>query len=754
MATKPRKLIIVESPNKCKSISGYLSSIDSDSKWDVVASVGHIQALNSDKKGKFGSLGINKETLDMDYQLSQKGTEVVKTLLKMIKDNNYERIVIATDSDREGEAIAEHLRIRLKLKDKDYDRCTFNEITKEAIEKSLNDPRKVNKDLIKAQDSRRILDRVVGWEAGSAVGRAMNQKTPMGRVISQAVKMVVMRERERKAFVQEEHYGVKLFFDNWTAELDLKQSDLLDADAESNYWKDKVLAEKIAASLKNGKLGVIDSSKEQKQKFAPPPFETATMHQAAVNVLGWTAKKCDSVAQKLYQESHITYIRTDSTVISDDAFAALQKYGKEKGYDVLDKKREGKKGKVDQEAHECIRPSNFFFDGTGLSDDEKLLYDLIKTRCVASQLGAAIYDVVTLTLATEDDYIFKASGSTLIDKGWRHLLVRDDSDDDDEAATDEGSKNPVPVKNKGDEVVATNSEVLIKKTQKPPRLTQATLGIMLHKNGIGRPSSYANIYEKIGETQHGYVSIKGKFYEPSDHAEKMVAITEEDLCIMDTAFTISMEEHLDDIANGKIQGDAYIFDFFSRLEDNLDTILKKHTTPDSKCLACGEQTLRRIGKKDGKGFFWGCKNPECKKSFSDKDGKPIDGDKEFLNEDGTPMFPCPKCKKHLIRISSKKTKKLWWICSDKTKECNFIAPVDKNKEPDFEAQKATEEWHKKIADAHDADGKPIFPCPVCDKALIKSMSKSEKLYFRCMSKKSDCDFFTMADEDGNPIEKD
>ena len=753
MATKPRKLMIVESSTKCKPITGYLASIDPNSKWDVLASSGHIQSLNSDKKGKYGSLGINKETLDMDYQLSQKGTDVVKTLLKMIKENNYDRIVIATDSDREGEAIAEHLRVRLKLKDKDYDRCTFNEITKDAIEKSLNEPRKVNKDLIKAQDSRRILDRVVGWEGGSAVGRAMNQKTPMGRVISQAVKMVVVRERERKAFVQKEHYGVRLSFGDWTAELDLKQSDLIEADSEDNYWQDKVLAEKVVEKLKNGTLGVIESSKELKPKFAPPPFETATMHQAAVNKLGWAAKKCDSVAQKLYQESHITYIRTDSTVISDDAFIALQKYGKEQGYNVLEKKREGKKGKVDQEAHECIRPSSFAFDGTGLDADAKLLYDLIRNRCIASQLEPAIYEVVALTLATDDDYVFKASGSTLVDMGWRVVFEDVNDEDEDDSKPNNNSKNPVPQKNKGDEVTATGSELLIKKTQKPQRLTQATLGAMLYKNGIGRPSSYANIYEKIGETQHGYINTKGKYYEPSDHAEKMVAMTEDDLCIMDTAFTMSMEEHLDDIANGKIKGDAYIFDFFSTLSENLDNILKKHTKPDSKCLACEQITLRRISKKDGKSFFWGCRNPDCKKSFSDRDGKPIDRDKEFLNDDGSAMFPCPKCDKHLIRIQSSKTKKFWWICSDKTKECGFIAGDNEKGEPDFEAQKSREEWEKKIADAHGEDGKPLFPCPICEKALIKGMSKSEKLYFRCSARKADCDFFTMADDEGNPKEK-
>lgn len=752
MAAKPRKLLIVESPTKCKTLAGFLSSIDPNSKWDVLASVGHIQDLNSDNKGKFGSLGIDKKTLDMDYQLSRKGTDVIKTLKKMIKENNYERIVLATDSDREGEAIAEHLRIRLKLKDSDYDRCTFNEITLDVVEKSLNSPRKINKNLIKAQDSRRILDRVIGWEAGAAVGRAMNQKTPMGRVLSQAVKMVVVREREREAFVQKEHYGVKVKIDDWTAELDIKQSDLLDPDAEDKYWQNKELAEKITEALKGADLAVIDSSKEMKEKFAPPPFQTSTMHRAASNTLGWTAKKCDSIAQKLYQESHITYIRTDSTVISDEAFEALRAYCKKEGLNAVTTKREGKKGKVDQEAHECIRPTNFDFDGTGLGADEKLLYDLIRTRCIASQLQASIYEVVSLTLATDDDKILKASGSTMVDKGWRVLLDGDASEDEEDEA-ENTANNPVPLKSKGDVVTVDESELQIKKTQKPPRLTQSTLGAMLEKEGVGRPSSYANIYEKIGEDHHGYVTVKGKFYEPSEHAEKMVAITEEDLCIMDVAFTMSMEDHLDDIANGKVKSDAYIFDFFKRLEENLDSILKKHTKPDSKCLACGEQTLRRIGKKDGKGHFWGCRNPECKKSFSDKDGKPIDRNKEFLNEDGTPMFPCPKCQKHLIRITSKKTNKPWWICSDKSKECGFIAPNNDKDEPDFEAQKSREEWAKKVADAHDEDGKPLFPCPECGKALIKGLSKSEKWYFKCSARKADCDFFTMADEDGNPKQK-
>ena len=197
--------------------------------------------------------------------------------------------------------------------------------------------------------------------------------------------------------------------------------------------------------------------------------------------------------------------------------------------------------------------------GEGLDSDEKMLYDLIKTRCLASQIEAAEYEVVSLTLATDDDYIFKASGSRLVKKGWKSLLSGDDSGDEENEVE---AKNPVPLKKNGDEVIPESSELLIKKTTKPPRLTQVTLGAMLKKNGIGRPSTYANVYEKIGADHHGYVNEKGNFYEPSPHAEQMVEITQDDLCIMDTAFTMSMEDHLDDIANGKIENDVYIYNFF------------------------------------------------------------------------------------------------------------------------------------------------------------------------------------------------
>lgn len=760
-----RKLVIIESGGKKPVIKAALEKLQPDVKWDIQASGGHIQTLNSDKGGVFGSLGIDKATLEMDYKLSTRGADVVKRLREMIKKNNYDQIMLATDKDREGEAIAEHLRQRLKLGENDYDRVIFGEITFEGIKEGIENPRKVDKNLTKAQDARRILDRVIGWEGTTAVSSAANMKAPMGRVISQAVKMIVVRDRERSEFVEKEHYGISIKVDNWKAELDLKQSKLIDTeDNDSSYWQDIDLAKKIAEKMKGTKIAVIDSSQETKLRYAPPPFETSTMHQEAFKKLRWKSKKTDAIAQKLYQDGHITYIRTDSTMLSDTAFINLTKYAKEKGLRILEVKKEGKNGKVAQEAHECIRPSSFDFDGETLDADEKALYQLIKRRCIASQLEPVRYEVTKAVLATDDDYIFKASGSVVVDKGWQSFLDGDDDDDEDESGEEKVSQtasNPVPLMSIGDEVTATDAEVLIKKTSPPPAFDESLLGKTMEKYGVGRPGTYTSTYQSIGLNGHGYVDDKGKYFKPLDNAKKMVDITSDDLCIMDIAFSASMEDHLNDIANGKIENNTYITSFFERLEDNLANILKKHTTPPAVCLDCGEAKLTRIPRKTGNSYFWGCKNTDCGATFSDDNGKPIDFDKEFLNEDGTPKFPCPTCKLALIRITSKKDGRQWWICSDKEKDkdkkCKYIVRNTNEKvksgEPDFESQKSFDEWKQKIKDAHNEDGTPIHPCPDCGKALVKSVSRKGSDYYKCSAKKADCDFFTMADDEGNPEQK-
>lgn len=783
-----KNLMIVESPAKCKKLTKILNSLsDGKDDWDVKASVGHVLSLNTKKDGKFGSLGFDKETLDTDYVPSDKGRKVIADLKSLIRNNKYDRIVLAPDPDREGEAIAEHLRIVLGLGD-NYERCTFNEITTQVIKESVNNPRKIDKNLVMSQDARRILDRVVGWDGYAAVSRVLGEKTPVGRVQSKVVDFVVARELERKEFKETKYFGIKCNFDSsWKANLDVKASGLIAEDEA--YWTNKAEAEYYAKKIKN--LVVLDVEKSEVSEEAPMPFDTMSMQQAAINKLGFSLEDTTDVAQKLYQDGHITYIRTDSTAISDEGFSLLKAYCEEKKYPVLSKKRTGKSGAVAQEAHECIRPTDFTFDSSTLSLKHRELYELIKIRCLASQLEAAKYDRTAMKFKadTDDtndvdggdeftklsDLIFKASGKILKYEGWRVLLAADDSsasedEDEDDTSSDKNAKNGADEDTETmpdlsvDEVV-TPAEVVCeaKVTKMPSRYTQATLLKKLEQHSVGRPSTYKTIFQRIGDEaagSHGYVLKEGKGKKtklmPSEHAIRMVEATRDFLSIMDTNFTKEMEHALDDIANGEREREQYLYNFLELLDSELSKMIevkgiKAKTVKYEQCPKCKEHKLVRIPKKEKGKFFWGCRNDECRASFSDEKGKPVDRMAEFLNEDGTPKFECPKCKAALFRFTSRQ-KEIWWRCSQPDDVCKFIVRPQKNKDaPDLEYAKSTQDWFKAIEDAKNPDGTPKHPCPECKNALVRVATKDkDKFYFRCASKKSECEYTCSEDDEGNP----
>lgn len=770
-------LMIVESHKKGVKISSILKKImPKDESWEVIASSGHVLDLNTSKEGQYGSLGINKENLDMDYVPSKKGAKIINDLKSKLRNKKYDRVILATDPDREGEGIAEHLRIRLGL-GQDYERCTFIEITEKAIKEAFGKTRKIDQHLIMSQDARRIVDRYVGWEGTTAATKVLGVLTPIGRVQSKVVDFIVEREKLREDFVEVSHFGLNCDMGGWKAVVDAEASGLLE---EGNkQWINGDEAKSLANQIK--KLKVEEMEKSVVSEIAPLPFETLTMQQAAFNKLGFNSKKCDKLAQALYQAGLITYIRTDSTTLSDDGYEAIKQYSIDNDLNlpVVPEKRIGENGVVAQEAHECIRPSDLSFDSSSLDKDERELYELIKLRVIASQLKSAEYDKTSLVLKVDlesavapldakynklADLVLKASGRVIKYKGWRVLLDGDDSAEEEEVE-DADNSNPVPSINEGTVVDVESATVKAKKTKPLPRYTEATLKQKLKRYGIGRPATYTSIFEKIGKDQHGYVleegSKKTPRLAPSAHARGMVAATKNYLSILDVDYTKDMEGCLDEIANGETNRDEFVFDFFRKLDDELQKMLKEEgikMPTYKKCLKCGEEKLRSHNRKDGSGSFWGCTNQECNATFNDEKGEPVDKMSEFLNSDGSPKFPCPKCEKALIRILAKKDKTPYWICSTGKEVCKYIVSEVRGgeKAPDFEAQKQREEWFKKVADAKNEDGSPKFPCPDCKNALVKHERRNEEgvFYFKCSSRKDVCNYMCDVGEDDKPKHKD
>lgn len=771
-----KNLMIVESYEKGVKITGILKKTQpKNENWEVIASSGHVLDLNTDKKGKYGSLGIDKTNLAMDYIPSKKGAKIISDLKNKIKTNNYDRIIIASDPDREGESIAEHLRIRLSLGE-NYERCTFIEITEKAIKEAISKTRKIDKRMIMSQDARRIVDRVVGWEGTTAATKVLGVLTPIGRVQSKVIDFVVERELLRENFVEVSHFGLDCEVDSWKAVLDAGASGLIQEG--DKHWINGDEAKSFANQIK--KLKVVKMEKSVVSEIAPLPFETLTMQQAAFNKLRFNSKKCDKVAQALYQAGHITYIRTDSTVLSDDGYEAIKQYSKDSGLNlpVVDVKRIGENGIVAQEAHECIRPSDFSFDSSSLDKDGRDLYELIKLRCIASQLKAAEYDKTELVLGVDldsaaepldskydklADLVFKASGRIMKYKGWRVLLDGDDSTEEDELE-DGDSGDAVPAIEEGVIVDVEKCSVKARKTKPLPRYTEATLKQKLKRYGIGRPATYTSIFEKIGESQHGYVLQEGTkktpTLMPSAHARGMVSATRNYLSILDADYTKDMEGCLDEIAKGEKDRDVFVFDFFKTLDAELLKMLEGEGIKMpvyKKCLKCGEEKLRSFNRKDGSGSFWACTIETCGATYNDENGEPVDKMSQFLNADGTPKFPCPTCKEPLIRIIAKKDKKPWWICSTGRAVCPYITGEKKDGEeaPDFEAQKQREVWLKMVADAKNADGTPKFPCPKCKKPLIKHEKRNQEgeFYFKCSARKKDCSYTCSVGEDDKPEHK-
>lgn len=596
------KLLILESPGKVKKVQEILGP-----GWKVAASVGHVRDL------PVKEMGVAAPDFKPKYTPTDRGKDVLSRLAGMVK--NAEEVFLATDPDREGEAIAWHLQDALKLKN--AKRVTYTEITEAAILAALSAPRSIDMALVAAQEGRRVLDRFCGYMVSGPLSNATGEKLSAGRVQSPAVRLVVDREKEIKAFSSTTHYGAELTFENvdnitdgWKAVFLVKHW-LPDSAAGQEYLLDKSLAEKAAALRA---LDVLDCKESESRTAPPAPFTTSTLQQAASSSLKFTPKQTMQLAQRLYEQGAITYMRTDSPNLSQEAVHAIRAYCETKGWPLVETPRKWKSKEGAQEAHEAIRPTHIEIEEAGETADEKALYRLIRLRSLACQLEDAVYAVRTLQLGTEMDgkqALFEAKGRTLLSQGWKVLADQENGPDE---GAEEGEKeplNPVPAMKPGTKATALTGTITTKKTKPAARFTEASLIRELEKRGIGRPSTYAAIIDTISSRK--YVTTEKRFLVPTPLGEKIVSGLCGHFSFIEYDFTRTMEQSLDDIAEGKAEYRAVIASAHDQLSKEVQEFAK---ATGKVCEKCGKPMAHRVKKpgKDGKGGydFWGCTGwPEC-----------------------------------------------------------------------------------------------------------------------------------------------
>lgn len=653
------KLIIVESPSKIKTIKKCLGS-----DYVVMASTGHIRDLPKSK------LGIDIENnFELQYQSIDAKKELIKTLKNAAAESDF--VYLATDPDREGEAISWHLAQLLSLNLNDKNRVTFNEITKSGITSGMQNPRSIDIDLVDAQQARRALDRIVGYKVSPFLWKKVKSGLSAGRVQSVALKLIVDREKEILAFNPEEYWtvdaklvsGKKTFVAKFYGGSDNKKIEIHN-EAESN---------EILKNLDGAEYTVSKIKKGVRNRQPVPPFITSTMQQDASRKLGFNAQKTMRVAQQLYEgvdytghgsSGLITYMRTDSLRISEEARANANKYITDNfGSNYLPKTPRYFKSKASaQDAHEAIRPTDVFVTPEmvkdGVTGEQYKLYKLIWERFIASLMAPCVQDTVNVDI-TASDYIFKASGYSVRFPGFT-TLYEEGKDEKEEA------ESVLPETLKEGDVLKLRALLPNQHFTIPPaRYNEATLIKALEENGIGRPSTYAPILSNI--LQRDYIEREKKALKPTQLGIVITDLLVEHFKnIFDVKFTAGMETNLDHIATGELNWKNTIADFYKDFDKSMKTAEKEMTgkrvkipviESDEVCDKCGR---KMVIKSSRFGKFLACPGyPECKNT------KP-------LKEDEVKQ-PCPKCGSPLVKRVSKKTGKSFYGCTNYPK-CDFASP--------------------------------------------------------------------------------
>lgn len=635
-----KKLVIVESPSKSKTIEKYLGK-----DYKVVSSLGHIRDLTT--TGKFG-FGVDIENhFKPDYKIIKGKKKLVTELKKDVKNSDF--VYLATDPDREGEAISWHLYDTLGLKDDDYDRIVFNEITKDVILKSFKSARKIDEDLVKSQETRRILDRIIGFR----LSKLMQSKTEgksAGRVQSVALKLIVDREREIQAFNIEKYYEIDALFKDFSAKLESYGSDKIEI-------KTVAEAENILNNLKEDFL-VESVSKKEKEKKSKFPYTTSTMQQDASNKLNFTSKKTMMLAQKLYEgitlENEtvglITYMRTDSVRMSDEFVKNTYGYIKSHyGEDYVGYVKKAKKTENVQDAHEAIRPTSINREPDTvkkyLSEDEYKLYRMIYYRALASLMKQAKVEATTIVL-DNNNYKFKASGQILIFDGY--LKVYSDYEDNKDKI--------LPVLKEKDSILAIEVNYSEHETKPPARYTESKLIKEMEELGIGRPSTYAKTIDTLKD--RAYVIVSDKKFIPTeigiDITDRLQQFFKD---IINVEYTKEMEDDLDKIASGNLVWYNLLDRFYEEFEPKVEVAFKEmeKKAPEETgemCPKCGSPLVRKHSRY---GKFVACSNyPECK-YIQDNDKK---------EENVVQIMQCPNCNDGVIVEKKTRKGKIFYGCNN------------------------------------------------------------------------------------------
>lgn len=682
-------LVIVESPSKAKTIEKYLGK-----KYKVVASMGHVRDLPKSQ------MGIEVENNFNPKYITIRGKgPVLKDLKTAAKKAT--KVYLAADPDREGEAIAWHLANALHVDVESDCRVVFNEITKDAIKESFKHPRAINMDLVDAQQARRVLDRLVGYNISPLLWKKVKKGLSAGRVQSVAVRLIIEREKEIQEFVPEEFWTIKTEF---VKGKEIFEASFYGIDGEKVQLTNEQQVNEIIEKMKENAFSVENVTKKERKRNPALPFTTSSLQQEAARKLNMRAKKTMMLAQQLYEGIDlgkqgtvglITYMRTDSTRISETALGEVRSYIEEAfGLDYIgtQKKKETKKSNA-QDAHEAIRPTSVMRKPeelkSYLSRDQLRLYKLIWERFVASQMAPAIMDTVTATLVN-NSVQFRANGSVVKFSGFMKVYV--ESKDD---GTEEKDKM-LPELEVGETVFSKDVEPKQHFTQPPPRYTEARLVKTLEELGIGRPSTYVPTLETI--QKRGYVALDNKRFVPTELGGIVIELILEFFPeIINIEFTANMEQNLDEIEEGKANWVKIVDDFYQGFEPRLEKAEKEMREVEIKdepagedCEQCGHPMVFKMGKF---GKFMACSNfPDCRNT------------KAIVKEIGV---TCPKCDEgQIIERRSNQKKRLFYGCSTYP-SCDFVS------------------WDKPIG----------RKCPKCEGMLIEKKLK-KGVQVQCVS----CDY--------------